>query len=118
MKIFRSIIKLLNDFYYYKVLKIQHGDCPINDWFELSYAQYLTIPRSALQSMPYKWRETFSRCLDELDDSIDWRPKEGRYWVSLKNNKGKYKHDPLMQYRHVQLPYLRKTIRGDKNGII
>jgi hypothetical protein len=71
---------------------------PIHEWFELSYAQYLTIPRSVLQSMPNEWQKRFTDCLNELDETIDWRPKEGRYWVKLKNGKGQYVQDPLMDY--------------------
>lgn len=70
----------------------------IHRWFELSYAQYLTIPRSVLQSMPPEWQARFVKCLEELDESVDWRPEDGRYWVQLKNSKGKYLHDPLMDY--------------------
>lgn len=72
---------------------------PIHYWFELSYAQYLTVPRSVLQSMPHEWQERFVKCLEEMDETIDWRPEEGRYWVQLKNSKGKYVHDPLMDYQ-------------------
>lgn len=72
---------------------------PIHNWFELSYAQYLTVPRSVLQSMPEEWQGRFVRCLEELDETIDWRPKEGCYWVKLKNNKGQYVSDPLMDYQ-------------------
>jgi hypothetical protein len=75
-------------------------ETPINDWFELSYAQYLTIPRSVLQSMPIEWQRTFTKCLDDLDETIDWRPTTGRYWVKLKDEKGRYVHDQLMDYRH------------------
>jgi hypothetical protein len=71
---------------------------PIHEWFELSYAQYLTIPRSVLQSMPLEWQKTFVDCLIELDETMDWRPKEGRYWVKLKDGKGRYITDPLMDY--------------------
>ncbi len=70
----------------------------IHEWFELSYAQYLTIPRSVLQSMPDEWQGRFVRCLRELDDAIDWRPEEGRYWVCLKDERGRYIRDPLMDY--------------------
>jgi len=49
---------------------------PIHEWFELTYAQYLTVPRSALQSMPVEWQRRFVQCLEELDETIDWRPKE------------------------------------------
>ncbi len=73
-------------------------DGAIHIWFELSYAQYLTIPRSVLQSMPLEWQERFVRCLRELDNTIDWRPKSGRYWVQLKNDKGLLVHDSLMDY--------------------
>jgi len=70
----------------------------IHEWFELTYAQYLTIPRSVLNSMPDKWQVKFTALLDELDETIDWRPKEGRYWVTLKDSKGRYVADPLQDY--------------------
>lgn len=70
----------------------------IHEWFELTYAQYLTIPRSVLQSMPGKWQRGFVRLLRVLDESIDWRPRSGRYWVTLKDSKGHYVQDPLMDY--------------------
>lgn len=82
----------------------------IHTWFELSYAQYLTVPRSVLQSMPIEWQHKFTELLYELDDKIDWRPKSGRYWVRLKDDKGRYVHDPLMEYRHAKpLPYRPKN---------
>jgi hypothetical protein len=73
---------------------------PIHLWFELSYAQYLTIPRSVMQAMPHEWQVRMAECLQQLDNTIDWRPKEGRYWVKLKDGNGRYVHDPLMNYRH------------------
>lgn len=73
-------------------------DEPIHGWFELSYAQYLTIPRSILQSMPTEWQRKFVSLLNELDNTFDWRPEQGRYWVRLKNGQGKFTHDPLMDY--------------------
>lgn len=71
----------------------------IHCWFELSYAQYLTIPRTALQSMPDEWQTKFVKLLEELDDKINWRPSQGRYWVRLKDDNGQYAHDPLMDYQ-------------------
>ena len=70
----------------------------VHNWFELSYAQYLTVPRSVLQSMPSEWQRKFVALLEEMDETIDWRPKEGRYWVRLKDSKGRYVADPLMDY--------------------
>lgn len=74
------------------------GHTPIHQWFELSYAQYLTIPRSVLQSMPVEWQAQFVALLEALDETIDWRPSQGRYWVQLKDSQGRYQVDPLMDY--------------------
>jgi len=71
---------------------------PIHGWFELSYAQFLTIPRSVLQSMPEPWQAKFVALLQELDDKIDWRPPKGRYWVQLRDEQGHIMRDPLMDY--------------------
>jgi hypothetical protein len=73
----------------------------LHAWFELSYAHYLTIPRSILQSMPIEWQERFAACLRELDAALPWRPTEGRYWVKLKDDRGRYVCDPFDDYRHV-----------------
>ena len=70
----------------------------IHNWFELSYAQYLTIPRSVLQSMPDEWQNSFVKLLNELDEKIDWRPENGHYWVKLRDDKGRYVVDNLMDY--------------------
>jgi hypothetical protein len=72
---------------------------PIHEWFELSYANYLTIPRTALQSMPVNWQERFVKCLEELDEKLDWRPETGRYFVTLRDDQGRYQHDPLCDYQ-------------------
>lgn len=91
---------------------VYHED-PIHEWFELSYAQYLTIPRSILQEMPLQWQEKMVALLNELDRH-PWRPDEGRYRVMLCAEVEEYDEDegrmiskwgdeladPLMEYRH------------------
>jgi hypothetical protein len=79
---------------------------PISDWFELTYAQYLTIPRSIMESMSVEWQDKMVALLNELDDTFDWRPKEGRYWVQLKDRNGRYVRDPLQEYRHPDYSYV------------
>jgi hypothetical protein len=64
-----------------QTLQLSHDD--VHEWFELTYAQYLTIPRSVLQSMPDEWQSRFVACLRELDETIDWRPENGTYRVQL-----------------------------------
>lgn len=40
---------------------------PIHGWFSLSYASYLVMPRTLLQSMPVEWQERFVKCLNEYN---------------------------------------------------
>jgi hypothetical protein len=79
---------------------------PIHDWFELTYAQYLTVPRSIMERMPAEWQQQMAQLLTELDETFDWRPHDGRYWVELRDGKGRYQVDPLKEYRHPNDNYI------------
>lgn len=50
---------------------------PIHNEFELSYAQYLVVPRSALQSMPAGWQARFVEMMRELNRTFDISLPEG-----------------------------------------
>ncbi len=92
---------------------------PVHEWFELSYANYLTIPRSVLQSMPTEWQSRFVKCLDELDETIDWRPQDGgRYSVQLRDKDGKFTKDPLADYERGRrrIPHILVWIDKDNEG--
>lgn len=92
---------------------------PIHNWFNLTYAQYLTMPRSLLQSMPVNWQRRFVKCLEEFDDHFDWLPESGCYWVKLKDGKGRYAHDPFMDYergRKKWTPEQVKALRHDEQN--
>lgn len=80
--------------------------------FELSYANYLTVPRSVMEAMPKKWGDSMAALLKELDDTFDWRPKEGRYWCQLRNSRGRFVYDPLLNYRHPNFEYI-ESIRAE-----
>lgn len=43
---------------------------PIHDFFGLTYASYLVLPRSILQSMPVGWQRRFVACLEEADEAM------------------------------------------------
>ena len=48
---------------------------PIHLWFNLTYANYLVVPRSVLQSMPQPWQARFCELLSEMGDAfghLDW----------------------------------------------
>jgi hypothetical protein len=78
------------------------------EWFGLSYASWLTIPRIVLQSMPIKWQEKFFGLLDEIEGTIEL-PEEAKMdtVVNLKKN-GKFVRSKLPPYRHNMLK-LKKT---------
>ena len=85
-----------------------HGPGHLHGWWELSYAQYLTIPRSVMQSMPADWQEKMAALLYQLDEDIDWRPKDACYFVTLNrveevedgySAKGVEIDDPLADYQ-------------------
>lgn len=82
---------------------IVDGDDPVHRFFDLSYAHYLTIPRSVLQSMPADWQHRFVACLTELEACIDWYPPAGQgYMVTLEmsgpDGTVRLVHDPLQDY--------------------
>lgn len=90
----------------------------IHDWFELTYAEYLTIPRSVLQSMPDEWQARFVACLDDLDAQIDWRPPAGqKYWVHLKDDKNRSVHDHLRDYERGRRRISRNNPAGHDTQI-
>lgn len=82
-------------------------ESPINEWFELSHAQFLTVPRLVMENMPLEWQLKMKALLEELDETFDWRPKEGRYWVKLKDAQGHYCPAPLGDYRHGSVEHIR-----------
>lgn len=71
----------------------------IHDWFELSYASYLVLPRSVLQSTPNKWQEKFVELLNELGEMFERIPTKGTYAVNLRDDTtGRFIKDPLCDY--------------------
>lgn len=68
---------------------------PIHRYFGLSYASYLVVPRSLLQSMPDAWQARLVRCLEELFDVYD---NHAHYVVQTKDERGKFTKDNLADY--------------------
>lgn len=90
----------------------------IHQWFELSYAQYLTVPRSVMQSMPAAWQRKMVMLLEEMEETIDWRPKEGCYWVKLKDGKGRYVADPLQDYQRGRRNVLDEGYKKEEGPLL
>lgn len=71
---------------------------PIHLWFSLTYANYLVMPRSVLQSMPQEWQAKFCEMLDEAHKTfpdLDW---PGYRCSAVDSSTGKYIKDPIPHY--------------------
>lgn len=72
---------------------------PIHGYFGLSYANYLTIPRSVLQSMPVEWQRKFVRLLEEMSEAFGDIMDQGKYDVRLRGADGRFVEDVLADYQ-------------------
>ena len=74
------------------------AEIDIHTWFGLSYANFLVLHRSILQSMPDEWQRRFVACLQELDEAAsDLTLPEG-YRVRVVDEEGKFCEDPIPHY--------------------
>lgn len=74
-----------------------HGERDVHAWFGLTYANYLVVPRSVLQSMPEDWQHRFTSLMNEVDESfghLDWPD----YRVLAVGANGKFRRDPIPHY--------------------
>jgi hypothetical protein len=88
--------------------EVIQSESPIHNWFGLSYAEFLTVPRLVIQSMPVEWQRKMVALLGEMDDTFDWRPENGCYWVKLRDDQGRFSDADLGDYRHGNIEHLRK----------
>lgn len=69
----------------------------VHTWFSLSYASYLVVNRSLLQSMPDEWQHRFTALMDEMRThfaDVD----EPRYIVYVRDHRGRFARDPIPNY--------------------
>lgn len=89
---------------------------PIHAWFGLSYANYLVIPRTVLQSLSKEAQLALIHALERVGDEErigtghNW-PGEANIEVKLKDAEtGRYIQDPLANYERGR----RKLWRSDE----
>lgn len=92
-----------------KLQEIQDNEA-IHGWFELSYANYLVLPRSVLQSAPPEWQRKFVSLLEELEKMFGKVPEDGHYVVSLKDDHNHFIHDTFKDYQRGrrQIPTIKE----------
>jgi len=74
----------------------------IHGWFGLTYANYLVLPRTVLQSMPIEWQKKFVKLLEEADDACERAkvPTPRSYRVQPVGERGRYVADEIPHYKH------------------
>jgi hypothetical protein len=82
---------------------------PIHAWFGLSYASYLVLPRSLLQSMPAPWQAHLVGLLGVLNER--YPDRDDNYDVRLRDDQGRYVADPLEDYERG-----RRRVAPGKDG--
>ena len=72
----------------------------IHNWFGLTYANYLILPRSILQSMDAEWQKKMVDLLNDLEDKMreEYLQDMPDYSVNAKDSNGKYIKDPYRYY--------------------
>lgn len=56
----------------------------IHEWFELTYAQFLVVPRVIMSGMPEDWQEKMAELLDQMGATFDYSPGSGdTYYVRV-----------------------------------
>lgn len=74
-------------------------DGPVHGWFGLSYANYLVVPRSLMQSMQLDWQERMCVCLHEMEGLFgDSFSPPGRYRVNVIGEGGRFVPDRAPHY--------------------
>lgn len=71
---------------------------PIHLWFNFTYANYLCLPRSVLQSMPVEWQRKFVDLLCDLDDKFDHLDWPSYRVSAVDKSTGRFISDPIPHY--------------------
>src|SRR5215471_7276192 len=81
----------------------------VHMWFGLTYANYLVLHRSLLQSMPEEWQHRFVECLREMEQAFWHVEKADDYWVRAKDSSGRFITDPVPHYNRGRTKVNRLT---------
>lgn len=81
---------------------------PVHSFFGLTYANYLVLPRSVMQSMPVGWQQDMVKLLEEAGERFGEYYAANDYDVRLvkRDEDGEVVEvhsDPLADYRHQKL---------------
>ena len=84
----------------------------IHEWFELTYASYLVLPRSILQSLPDNLQRNLVACLNEIDSiCLEHGIATPSYKVIAIDENNKFMKDPYRDYERGR----RDVLKENKN---
>lgn len=74
------------------------------DYFGLSYASFLVLPRVLMHEMPIEWQDKMAALLHEYDETFDTSPVCHSVTVSAKDKNNQFIKMPkyILNYRHPQ----------------
>lgn len=86
----------------------------VHEWFGLTYASFMVLPRVALQSMPPEWQRRFIAMVSEIEQTLEL-PEEipSAYRVTRIDAKGRYLPNPWPYYNRgrTRLPLKERDAR-------
>ncbi|EMY0636046.1 hypothetical protein AB6F62_20230 [Providencia huaxiensis] len=83
------------------------------DWFGLSYASFLVIPRVLMHEMPAEWQDKMAALLHEYDETFDTSSVVDSVSVVGKGRDNKFTKLPdyILNYRHPDREEIEKLKR-------
>lgn len=70
----------------------------VHTMFGLTYANYLVLNRTLLQSMPEDWQHRFTALVDEFDRAFANVDRAPQFTVSARDFEGRFIKDPVPHY--------------------
>ncbi|HHN8377407.1 TPA: hypothetical protein ACRRXV_002335 [Morganella morganii] len=80
------------------------------DWFGLSYASFLVLPRVLMHEMPTEWQTKMAALLHEYDETFDTSSVCHSVIVSAKDKNNRFMKMPkyIRNYRHPERDEIAK----------
>jgi hypothetical protein len=88
------------------------------EYFGLTRASWITLPRTLMHEMPDKWQMKMAKLLEEWDDYWDWNDSDiGSTKVQITDENNKFMKIPewLINYRHPNKDKINKLKKCNNN---
>lgn len=84
------------------------------EWFSLSYASFLVMPRVLMHAMPDEWQDKMTVLLDEYDNTFPNMPDIGTRVQATKRGKLIKWPSWVLNYRHPEYEEIQ-ALRGSND---